>query len=635
VPVKIDINSAGGGGLRAALRTFWRNDGVMALLLLGIFLLTNGYTYGWDDQHLEIPLLKSLIDPSLYAGDYYVESLKKNFSSLLYPCLAKVISVEQIPSIYLSLYLFCRYLFFFYIFKLWTHISQSRLSGALCVIMLLLLGRVEEFLYRTFSHQEFALAFIMGGLYFFYKNRFTWAAAIFGLSANIHSLYSLFPFLYLLVFLTRHFSRYGGRTILKASLAFLLSLSPLLIWGYSTGHSSAPAWPPPATGEWLELYHLACPQNFLFQNAELADMGKHISVFLEATATYWVILGLYALNFYFNPVFRRDKKVTAVLLTAFISLLVSFTFTYIFPKRFVLDLNLVRHTQFMMFFLWGYTLILFVNLAPTASPLTIFACSISIPLLRFGGWVTTCTSILIMGVLGLQAFSGGGKRSLPKAALSTGAVILGLGGVFFLFLRQHYSPGVMMNVLATWGLLLINFLILIRVRDREWGLRLKIFSIILPFILLTGHFMAYHYQRLQTERTGTGFWQLQRNWEDIQRYAQSHTPKNALFLVPYNMTMGGFRILSERKIICSYRDCGIVGFDYQAAREWQKRVSHIEPFKVLVTTDITPAIQNALLRYHVNYIVFMKYNAPPANPILQPVYQNDVFSLYKVLINPL
>jgi len=595
--------------------------------------LTNGYTYGWDDQHLEIPLLKSLIDPSLYAGDYYVESLKRHFSSLLYPLLAKIISVEQIPSTYLLLYLLCRYFFFFWIFKLWTHISKSRLTGALCVIMLILLGRVEEFLYRTFSHQEFALALIMAGIYFFYKNRFTWAAAIFGLSANIHSLYSLFPFLYLLVFLTQHFSRYGGRTILKASLSFLLSLSPLLIW-MKTGHTSPSVGPPPTPQEWLALYHLACPQNFLFQNADLAEMGKHISLFLEATASYWTIFGLYCLNLHFNPVFRRDKKVKAVLQTAFLSLLISFAFTYIFPRRFILDLNLVRHTQFMMFFLWGYTLILFANLAPTAPPLLILACSVCLPLLRFGEYVTLWATILMMGVLSLPKTQDSIK-SRAQVALPISAIALSMAGLFSLFLRHHYSLGVLKNVLTTWGLLLINFLILVRIRQQQWVLRLKTLSVIIPFILLTWHFTVYHHQRRQTERSGIGFWQLQRNWEDMQKYVRVHTPKNALLLVPYNMTMGGFRILSERKIICSYRDCGIVGFDYQAAREWQKRVSHIEPFKVMATNDITPAIQNALLRYRANYIVFMNYNAPPANFILQPVYQNDVFSLYKVLINPL
>ena len=613
---------------RITLKTLWLNNGVLALVLLGLFLLTNGYTYGWDDQHLEVPLLKNLIDPSLYAGDYYVESLKKHFSSLLYPFLAKIITLEQIPSVYLLLYLLCRYLFFYWILKLWTHIGKSTLTGVLCAVMLILLGRVEEFLYRTFSHQEFALAFIMGGIYFFYTNRFTWAAIIWGLSANIHSLYSLFPFLYMLVFLTSHFSRYGGRTILKASLAFLLSLSPLLIW-MKTGHILPSSGPPPGTQEWLALYHLACPQNFLFLNTDLAEMGKHLSVFLEATASYWAILGLYVLNLYFNPVFRKDKKVNAVLLTAFISLLVSFVFTYIFPKRFILDLNLVRHTQFMLFFLWGYTVILFVREAQTAPPLTIFAAALCMPLLRFGGYVTLCATLIIMGILSLQ--NGSRLRNVPALSVLTG----GIAGLLFLFLRHHYSPGVLLNVLIIWGLLLLNFLILIHIRQQGWITRLRTLFVVIPFVLLFEHFAVYHYQRLQTERTGTGFWQLQRNWEDMQFYVRAQTPKNALLLVPYNMTMGGFRIFSERKIICSYRDCGIVGFDYPAAREWQKRVGHIEPFKIIATSDITPAIQNALLRYRVNYIVFMNYNAPPANAILQPLYRNDVFSLYKVLINPL
>ena len=61
------------------LKKFIQNDWLIGLILLAAFLATNGYTYGWDDQHLEIPLLKSLIDQGLYPGDYYVESLKKKF----------------------------------------------------------------------------------------------------------------------------------------------------------------------------------------------------------------------------------------------------------------------------------------------------------------------------------------------------------------------------------------------------------------------------------------------------------------------------------------------------------------------------------------------------------------------------
>ena len=45
----------------------------LSLICFLLFLSMTSYKFGWDDQHLEIPLLKSLIDPSLYQGDYYVE----------------------------------------------------------------------------------------------------------------------------------------------------------------------------------------------------------------------------------------------------------------------------------------------------------------------------------------------------------------------------------------------------------------------------------------------------------------------------------------------------------------------------------------------------------------------------------
>src|SRR5258708_37657581 len=94
------------------------HDFSVVFFILIAYLCTNSYIYAWDDQHLEIPLLKHLIDPSLYRGDYYVESLAKNFSSYLYPILSKCITVAQIPTVYWILFLFSRYLMFFFFYKL-------------------------------------------------------------------------------------------------------------------------------------------------------------------------------------------------------------------------------------------------------------------------------------------------------------------------------------------------------------------------------------------------------------------------------------------------------------------------------------------------------------------------------------
>jgi hypothetical protein len=101
--------------------------------------------------------------------------------------------------------------------------------------------------------------------------------------------------------------------------------------------------------------------------------------------------------------------------------------------------------------------------------------------------------------------------------------------------------------------------------------------------------------------------------------------------------MGGFRIASERPIVVCYRDCGIIGFDYKAAVEWQKRLNDVDGFKVFVKQPaaVDQAVKTAILKYHVNYIVFMTYIQPGKTiPILEYVYANEVFALYKVNVNP-
>ena len=278
---------------RSKIQPILQNDWVIGCFLLVIFLLANGYTYAWDDQHIEIPLLKSLIDPSLYHGDYYVTSLKKNFTSFLYPILAKLITIDQIPTTYLILYLISRYFLFYWMYKLWLVIAKEKGAAIICVLTIILLGRVEEFLYRTFSHQEFALAIVMAGFYYFYKERFLLAAVLLGVAANFHALYSLFPMLYLLTFLAWEHKKFGWRTFLKSGFLFAIFSTPFLIWTvqrYLTASSSA------VDANWLALYKIACPQNFTFLEIPLPDMLHNFSTSIKATDNYFLLFFMYILN---------------------------------------------------------------------------------------------------------------------------------------------------------------------------------------------------------------------------------------------------------------------------------------------------------------------------------------------------
>jgi hypothetical protein len=562
------------------LRNALRNDVLIGLGLLLIFLATNGYTYAWDDQHLEIPLLKSLIDPQLYPGDYYVEALKSNFTSFLFPILAKIITIDQVPTAYFILYILSRFALFFYAYKTWKIIAKNKLNAALCVLSFILVFRVEEFLYRTFSHQEFALGIIMAGIYYFYKNRFGRAAVLLGIAANFHALYSLFPFCYMALYLLWKAREDQGKILFKSIGLFILCSTPLIIWTFwrlfTHIHHE-----PDFYHNWINLYLLACPATFLFDTMPIQEMVKNFPAFFKGTQQFWPVIVLFGINFIFNPNFRKDQKAQAFIVGGSIFILISFVFSYIFPSRFTLDLNLVRNLQFMSFILIGYTTILLAQKVDT------------------GRWEIAGLAVILFSLLRYNHF-----HLSYSAKISLGIII---AGVVLSYLAFRFFKNPLFKTLV----------------------------LLIPFLVSTVHSMYYHKVRLDIERTAGGFWQLQRNWIDMQKYVRAHTPKNALILTPNDMEMGGFRIFSERRVLVCYRDCGVIGFDYGAALEWQRRLSDIEHFKVMVDGDIRPALVNAISKYKVNYIVFMRYLNPGNNTFLQPVYENETFALYRVSTNPI
>ena len=175
----------------------------------------------------------------------------------------------------------------------------------------------------------------------------------------------------------------------------------------------------------------------------------------------------------------------------------------------------------------------------------------------------------------------------------------------------------------------VLFAALLIKKENLWLRRLLIIiPLIGSFVICLCNINEY----LDLKKNGSGPWELLRDWEDMQLYVRDHTPKDALFLTPYDMPMGGFRIHSDRKVLVCYRDCGIIGFDYKAAVEWHNRIKDIHSFKVYTGERVDDAVLIAILKYKVNYVVFMKYYGPSGDTtILKKVYENSVFSLFQVL----
>jgi hypothetical protein len=607
----------------------------IALFLFGIYLLISGYTYGWDDQHLEITMLKSLIDPTFYQGDYYVETLKQNFPSYFYRILSKLISVEQIPAAYFILYLISRYFLFLFTYKLWLHISKSSFKAVCAVLTFILMVRVDEFLYRTFSHQEFALAFIMAGIYYFFKERFILASLILGFAANIHGIYALFPMMFLMVYLLWDVRKHGWMTLIKSGLVFLLTALPFIILVLHNRLSASQA-VQEGEGNWLSLYILACPQNFLFPAAPLIPFEKlteSFKNFYYFTQDYLFIAALFLLNCFGNKNFRRNKKALAYCGTAFFILIVWSYFAYIHPNRLVLDLNLGRNTQFLLFLLVGYTVIFIVDMIEEGSLTTALLFGVLFSFLKFTPLISTLALCMIFLAVFIIRMIKQEKNLVRSLLLTVDVSLIGLLGLkIALLLQKADIRSTMLINLSGMYVLFIGCYVIFRMWKTDKYVLLKKYAfIIIPLFIYTVQYTCFHYVKIQTERHGDGFWKLQRNWEDMQHYVHDHTEKEAIILTPYNMEMGGFRIFSERKVVVCYRDIGVIGFDYSAAVEWMKRIKDVEPFKVMVTEPIIKAIQNGITKYNANYIVFMRYARPTHDTsLLKHIYTNEEFCLYKV-----
>ncbi len=610
-------------------------DWFIGLILLGIFFLTNGYTYGWDDQHLEIPHLKSLINPALYPGDYYIEALRGKFLSLMYPLLARMITIDQIPAVYFTLFVLSRYFLFLFMFKLWRQISGHRATAFGCILMMMVLGRVDEFLYRTFSHQELALAFVAAGFLYFFRRRFVLASVIFGLGTNIHAVYCLFPMAYLGWHVLVYEREARWKKLASACGAYLLCALPLLIWMVKN-YLATSGGPKPDLEEWRPLYYLFCPQNFLFYDRSLQDLTASWATFFKYTLDYWFLAILFALNWFFNPMLRQDRRVHSIFQAAILLLGLSFVFTYLVPSRFFLNLNLVRNVQYMHFFLVGYTAILWRDqCGGDKGALIAGITTVVIFLIRFG----QPTASLAFGALIFVLFASEHRNRADEGARLQRWVPVGVGivGAFICvaFVIKSFEWGGY-SIFTKWSLLAIlgmvmtvigSFCVVRAPFDRRWFLRALIpGTFLIAIIASTG----YHVKWLRVARFGGGFWELQRDWIDMQHYVREHVPPDALLLVPNDTEMGGFRIHSERSILVCYRDCGVAGFDFEAGREWQTRLNDIKNYKVFIQDPIGEDLMTAVTKYGADYVVAMSYARLDTVPVLEPMYKNTVFQLFRI-----
>jgi hypothetical protein len=64
-------------------------------------------------------------------------------------------------------------------------------------------------------------------------------------------------------------------------------------------------------------------------------------------------------------------------------------------------------------------------------------------------------------------------------------------------------------------------------------------------------------------------------WVDVQRWAKENTPADAIFLTPPQTAKGGFRVFSERPVVCEWRDGTQLYFSGDFDEQWWKRLNAV------------------------------------------------------------
>ena len=565
----------------------WVFAGLVAILGLAV----NGYRFGDSNHGITVPIVKQIMDRSLYPGDIVVETAA-SYPTLFYRALAAVVRhKDAIPATFFGLYVLSTAAIFAGAFRLgrWAGgPAAGILTVAACFPVRISLAGAT--LYRPlFSHSDVATALTVWALVWFLEGRRVLPLLTLSLGAYIHLLYSGYLLVPLGLIVLSEWKQVGARRTLLRLSAAVLPILPLAVWLL---HKSVPM-----THEWLELLrlrsaHHSFPSTFGAQLPEAAAL---------------LVLGAFGLT-----CLPAEKRRLAGLF--FVGIAVQFVLgtalTEWHPLKAVLQYQPHRSWRYAMLLaqaLVAADVIGQVRLLP--DPKTWGRLVPVIPLV-----VPGCESLGLLAALCRAAFSSGAPQVAWPRGLA-GLVLLAIGA---LGLPRPDLPSVS-DVLLAWRSSLVpqaaSLLILAALAG---GLRRREGRMMLGAVALCAAFWviprSYDHFRPSWE---AGPWRAAQDWVRL------NTPKSAVILTP--PMEGGFRVFSERTIVGEWKDGTQQYFDSDFAAQWIRRMRDSGGDEYAKSPD--PQLLEVARLYGASYIVLP---TRPRRDGLIRVYRNEEFAVYFV-----
>ena len=537
----------------------------MLLALASTFLAgTPGYRFGDSNHGITVPILKRLMDPSLYPGDVMVATAER-FPTVFYRALAAVLpDPGWIPPAFFVLYVLsvAATLAGAYRIGRW---AGGPAAGVLSLLIAfpVRIGLAGEALYRVaFSHSHVASALTIWAIVWFLEGRRLRPLLVLSLGAYNHLLYSLYVLIPMTLVVLLEARERGRARTGRLLAAAALPLLPILAW--SALHGA------PMTPEWLDLLRLRSSHHS-FPSAFGADLP-------EAAA----LLALAMLAASRMPASHRRLL---ALFTAGVALqfVLGTIFTELVPVKAVLQFQPHRSWRFLALLLRAAAAAGVVNGYRAGGISRVAAIATGIVLAIPG-----LEPLLPVAVV-LQA-AWGHPQPATWARLTAALVLVLVTG----WNDREPSFAYVADVLprATGDLALACAAVALAVfAAREAQPPRRTLALAAAALVVLGWLgpRAYAFHRARWESG---------SWRAVQDWVRESTPRSAVILTPPREA--GFRVFSERTIVGEWKDGTQQYFDDAFVREWGARMEALGEDYAPLPEDQLVALAR---RYGASYIV--------------------------------
>lgn len=591
--------------------------GIQLLLLLAMAqVMFAGYRLGVGNQSIQIPFLKHYVDKGLYANDPMVKGTLEDYPSFFFKFLALVVRHVDLNTTYFWLHVLTAAAVLLAAYGLGKAIFKDRASG-IVLALLMLAGHhralAGDDLYSVgFTHTWAVFPLALWAMMLLYQNRVLAAFGLLGIIFNLHALTAGYLLVMFLAWASFDYRRPGWTWRLSMILGvFTLLAMPTIIDMLKHRQQFG--------AEWMERTKIRSHEHSFpstWWTTGAIDLPRFV-----------LLLGLSAISLSF-PAGKGNRR-KSLFLAAGVGFLflVGWVFSDIFPNATVVRAQLFRSSRLIVVLmlahlahsivagwrlsnisrLWkpqpppqpwhgssaepapaGVTPVLEYRSAP-ASALT--PVPVNAPVVaRITELLLATATFVCLAIPGLMPFApwlllGSIVVALINSRLNLGQTIAAsLAIMVVLIARQTIDfdiPGVdgtfsMAAAIQNWheaGRFLLLPLLLAPliwiVLHVHIGARSKL--CISVAVLIACALLAVKGERTMAVTSEAG----KDPWIQIQRWAALNTPKDSLFLTPPQQ--GGFRIYSDRSVVCEWRDGTQLYFSADFAKDWWKKLMAIRP----------------------------------------------------------